>query len=126
MWVETATTRRGHLAESALPFSFDAIGLVLTPGYYFADSFGGRLHGAKASVHEQWTGSFYTEVGVDFVKYTKITNDNDIAFSTVAWTGYELLKGWTVSGGVEYNKNNAHNKDIRASFRMDYRFDHGI
>jgi hypothetical protein len=118
--------RHGHLADLALPLSLEAIHLSIEPGYYFARSFGGTLHGGRALLHEQWTDEFYTEVVVDFTKYTKVTSNNDIAFSSVAWAGYEILKGWTLSGGAEYNKNNEFNKDIRGSFKIEYTFDHKI
>ncbi|OGQ05817.1 MAG: hypothetical protein A3F82_06240 [Deltaproteobacteria bacterium RIFCSPLOWO2_12_FULL_44_12] len=117
--------RHGHIVDAALQLSLDNIGLHIEPGYYFSKSFGGRLHGGRISIHEQFTDKFYTEVGFDFTKYKKITNDNDNAYSGVGWAGYEVAKGLTISGGFEYNKNNSFNKDARGSFRLDYQFDHG-
>ena len=126
MEIQTNVVRRGHVLDSAFQITLDFIGLYIEPGYYFTDSFGGRLHGGRALVHEQFTKELYTEVNVDYSKYTKVTNDNDIAFSTVAWAGYEVIKGLTLSGGFEYNKNNDSNKDYRGSFKVEYRFDHRI
>ena len=123
--IQEDVRRHGHLLDTAFRISWDEIGLHVEPGYYFARSFGGNLHGVRASLHEQFTDRWYAEAGVDFSKYTKITGKNDTAFSTVIWTGYEVVKDLTLSGGFEYNRNTLFDKDIRGSFKVEYRFNYG-
>lgn len=120
--VQDNVRRHGHLADTALQFSWEEIGLHAEPGYYFAKSFGGDLHGVRGSLHEQFTEKLYAELGIDFTTYDKITGDDDNAFSTILWSGYEILKGWTVSAGFEYNRNNLLTRDIRGSFKLDYHY----
>ncbi|MBI5299476.1 MAG: hypothetical protein HY877_04190 [Deltaproteobacteria bacterium] len=117
--------RNSHLADASLRFTANSIGLSITPGYYYERSFGGHLNGAKTNIHEQFTDKFYANLLFDFTKYKKITNNNDNAYSVTGWTGYEVAKGLTLSGGFEYNKNSFFNKDSRGSFRVDYHFDRG-
>lgn len=123
--IQQGAFRSGHLLDTAFLFSFDSIGLHIQPGYYFSNSFGGTLHGARVFVREE-IQKFYADLGVDFTTYDKITGDNDNAFSTVLWAGYEVLKGLTLSGGFEYNRNNAFTRDVRGAFKVDYHFGHKI
>lgn len=114
----------GHLLDTALALSFENIGLNVEPGYYFSSSFGGHLHGVRLGLHEQFTDKLYTEAGVDYTTYVKITGNDDNAFASYLWSGYEVLKGFIVSGGMEYNQNNLFNKDVRGSFKLDYKYAH--
>lgn len=123
--VQKGNFQLGHIADTSLPLTLDSIGLYVEPGYSYARSFGGHFHSARLSLHEQLTEAWYVQTGASFTVYKKVTNDNDNAISSLLWTGYEILKGWTVSGGVEYNKNNEMNRDIRGSFKVAYSFDHG-
>lgn len=116
--------RNGHIVDTSFIFSVPQANLTVEPGYSFSKSFGGRVHGGKLFLHEDFTKKLNADVGIDFVSYRKITNDNDIGFSTVAWGGYQFLKGWTLSGGVEYNKNNVFNEDIRGSFKLEFHYDY--
>lgn len=116
--------RNGHILDVAFQVSFDKIGLEFEPGYYFSKSWGGKVNGARILVHEQFTDAWYADLSFDFSKYTKVTNNNDNAYSTVLWSGYEVLKGLIVSGGFEYNRNAFFNNDIRGSFNVSYEFDH--
>ena len=122
--IQKGTTYRGHLLETGFPVSFEDIGLHLLPTYYFADSFGGRLHGGRLSAREDFTEKFYAEAGSDFATYTKITKDNDTAVATFLWTGFKHLNGFSVAAGAEYNRNNLLQKDVRGMLRLDYHFDH--
>lgn len=124
--IQSRVHRNGHLIDTALHISFDDLGLHIAPGYYFANSFGGTLHGARISIHEQFTDEFYADVGFDFTTYNKITNDNDNAYSLVAWSGYEIFKGWTVAAGFEYNRNNLLTRDIRGSMQISFNYDRNI
>lgn len=124
MKVPSSMSQNGHLLDAAFEVSFDKIGLELTPGYYFSKSWGGKVNGARILIHEQFTGAWYADLSFDFSKYTKVTNNNDNAYSTVFWSGYEVLKGLVVSGGFEYNRNAFFNNDIRGSFNVSYEFDH--
>ena len=124
--IQDGSRHNGHLIDSAFQISLGGIGLDLEPGYYFSQSFGGFLNGVRLFLHEQFTDKWYSEVGFDFASYSKVTHNNDNAFSTVLWTGYELPKGVTLSAGFEFNQNNAFNQDVRGSFKVDYRFKHGI
>ncbi|MDO8520086.1 MAG: hypothetical protein Q7T11_07995 [Deltaproteobacteria bacterium] len=110
----------GHLFEGGFPLYFPKIGLNLIPTYYFTQSFGGRVHGARLDFREQ-ISRWYAEGGIDYSTYVKITGNDDNAFSTFLWSGYELVKGFVFSGGVEYNANNLYEKDIRGSVKLDYR-----
>jgi len=118
--------QQGHLIDAAFQVSVEQVGFHIEPGYYYQKSFGGHLNGVRALIHEQFTDKFYADLGVDFAKYVKITNNNDNAFSTIIWSGYEVVKGLTLSGGFEYNTNTFFNRDIRGSFKVAYVFDHGI
>lgn len=116
--------RRGHLLDAAVQISFERIGLLLEPGYYFAKSLGGDLHGVRGLVREQFTPKFFADLAADYTTYDKITNDNDNAVTLGGWIGYEAIAGLTVSGGFEYNRNNDFTREGRGSFRIDYAFDH--
>ena len=113
----------GHRLDAGLQFSSEQLGLQFEPSYYFIKSFGGKLNGIRAMLREQFNDALYAQLNIDFTKYKKITNDNDNALSFYGWTGYEVLKGFVVSGGFEYNKNNLFDRDARGSFRLDYHFD---
>lgn len=120
------TRSNGHLLDTALKISIDSIGLHLTPGYYFSKSWGGTLHGGRLFALEHFTDKISAEAGFDFTRYSKITGNDDNAYSGVLWTRYTLPKGFAVAGGFEYNSNNAFRRDIRGSFRLDYHFGHAI
>ena len=123
--VQKGDRKLGYLADASLKFSWEELGLTVLPGYYYAKSFGGDLNGTRGMIREDFTEKFYTTAGIDYTKYQKITHDNDTAFSASVWNGVEMLKGWTISGGVEYNHNNFFNKDWRGTFRINYSFDKG-
>ncbi len=116
----------GHLLDTALEISIDSIGLHLTPGYYFSNSFGGTLHGGRLFVMEHFTDKISAEAGFDWTRYSKVTGNDDNAYSGVLWTRYVLPKGFAIAGGFEYNSNNLFRRDIRGSFRLDYHFGHAI
>ena len=120
--VISGTRSNGHLLEVSLPVTLEKIRLSFSPGYYFSKSFGGDLHGVRLSAYEQFTDKFYAEAGVDYTTYNKVTGVNDDAFASGLWTGYEVLKGLTLSGGVEYNKNNQLGRDVRGSFKLQYNY----
>ncbi|MBI4197043.1 MAG: hypothetical protein HY539_04390 [Deltaproteobacteria bacterium] len=120
--IEEETERKGHLLEAGFPLTFDQLGLLIHPSYYFLNSFGGTVHGAKCSLLEEWNEKFSSELSVDFATYTKITSDNDQAFSTVLWTGYRPAENWKISGGAEYNRNNLFDRDVRGSLKLDYHY----
>ncbi|MBI1909472.1 MAG: hypothetical protein HYS22_04825 [Deltaproteobacteria bacterium] len=120
--IQEGIRKNGHLLDTSLEINIDTIGFTFGPGYYFAKSFGGQVHGIRFFGQEQFTEKWTADLGVDYSQYKKVTNDNDYAFSTIAWTGYEVVKGLTVSGGFEFNQNNLFNKDTRGSFKIDYRF----
>lgn len=120
--IQSGTRRPGHLLDTAFQVSWEKVGLFFQPGYYYAKSFGGDLHGVRGSIHEQFTERLYADLGVDFTTYDKITGDDDNAFSTILWTGYEIVKGWTLSGGAEYNRNNIFERDVRGSFKLEYHY----
>ncbi|MDO8644303.1 MAG: hypothetical protein Q7S00_04970 [bacterium] len=122
--IQNTLQRNGHILETAFQIFFDSIGLQIQPGYYFEKSFGGQLHGVRMGFSEQFTDRWTADTTVDYTTYDKVTNNNDNAFSTIVWSGYELLKGWTVAGGFEYNRNNEFKKDVRGSFKVEYAFDH--
>lgn len=124
--VQEGLRRNGHLLEAGLPFSFDSIGLFVMPAYYFADNFGGRYHGVRGMIREEFTEKISAEVGLDYTNYRKVTNDNDFAFSSVVWTEYEFLKGLALAMGFEYNKNNLFNRDIRGSMKLSYHYGHSL
>lgn len=124
--IQDGVRRNGYLLDAGLPLSFEAVGLFVQPGYYFAKSFGGDVHGVRAGLHEDFTDKLSADAGVDFATYDKITSDDDNAFSTVVWTGYEILKGWKVSAGFEYNRNNLFDRDVRGSLKVDYRYDRSL
>ncbi len=118
--------RNGHLLEVGLPVSWETIGLYFQPSYYLSRSFGGNAQGVRLSAHEDLTERWFIDAAVDFASYRKITNDNDIAFSSNFWTGYEILKDWTLAAGIEYNNNNLLTRDVRGSMRIDYHYGHKI
>lgn len=120
--IQQGVHENGHIANGGFQVVFEDIGLFLSPEYYFRKSFGGDLHGVRSSVREEFTEKLWTEIGADFTTYNKITGNDDQAISTVAWAGYTILKGWSVSAGFEYNRNNNFDRDIRGSFRMSYDF----
>lgn len=114
--------RNSHILESGFRWTLAAVNLETEAAYYYSRSFGGHVHGGRLTLMEQFTEKFYADLTGDFSQYRKITNDNDIAFSGVIWTGYEILKDFLVSGGFEYNKNDFFNNEYRGSFRIDYHF----
>lgn len=114
--------RHGHLLEIAFPLTIASIGLAIEPAYYFEKSFGGRLHGGRLVAHEDFTDRLFADAGVDYVTYQKVTRDNDTGLSTWGWAGYEIVKGWRVAAGVEYNKNNAFNQDVRGTLQIGYHY----
>lgn len=124
--VTNGNRQHGHLFEVLLPITLDKIGLFIGPGYYFSKSFGGDLHGIRLSVYEQFTEKLYTEAAVDYTTFDKITGVNDDGFSATLWTGYEVIKGLTLSGGFEYNNNNLFERDIRGSFKLQYHYGRDI
>lgn len=123
----TATNdfKNAHQVDAALQLLLEDVGLRVEPAYYYAKSFGGSLKGARLGLHKTFNDRLYADLTFDFTAYKKITNDNDNAYSTIFWTGYEVAKGLTLSGGMEYNKNNLFDKDIRGSFRLDYHLNRG-
>src|SRR3989338_4806492 len=118
-------TEAGHLAEIALPVSIEKWNLEITPAYYFSKSFGGRVHGARATVNEQWTKNLWTEVSGDYAIYEKVTNNNDNAISTTGWVGYDFARGFHVAAGGEYKHKNFFNRDVRANLSLGYSWDPG-
>lgn len=120
--LQTGVHRSGHLVDIGPSFTVESIGLAVEPGYYYEKSFGGRVHGVRLAAHEEFTPRLTADAGIDYATYRKVTNDNDNAFSSMVWAGYEIVKGWKVSAGVEYNKNNAFNRDVRGSLHIDYRY----
>ncbi len=115
--------RDGHLFDIAFPFSFESIGLYFQPEYYFQQSFGGRAHGVRGTIHEDFPKKVSLDVGVEYTNFKKVTNDNGFAFSTVIWAGYEVIKNLKVSAGFEFNKNPFFNQDIRGSWKISYQYD---
>ncbi|MBI4212216.1 MAG: hypothetical protein HY540_06215 [Deltaproteobacteria bacterium] len=111
----------GHQLNVAVPVSFADLGLHLTPSYYFLQSWGGNVHGARLDVRETWQ-KWFGETSFDFSTHRKVTNDHDRSWSLIGWVGYTLLKEWELAAGMEYNRNNHFNNDVRASFRMSYNF----
>ena len=63
-------------------------------------------------------------MGFDYAKYEKITNHNGNAATLSLWTGYEVIKGLTLSAGWEMNRNVFFDNDVRGSFRIDYVTNH--
>lgn len=124
--IQEGVRENGHLLEIGFPVSVESVGFFCQPAYDFAESFGGNLHGGRVFFHEDFTDRLYGEVAFDFTRYEKITHNDDTALSTLLWAGYEILKGWTVAGGFEYNRNNLFERDLRGSFRIQYHYDHGI
>lgn len=120
--VNGGNRRNGHLLEVAFPITFDSIGLDIGPGYYFSKSFGGDLHGLRIAAHERFNEKWDADLGFDVTTYDKVTGDNDNAFSTVLWTGYEILKDLKLAAGFEFNKNNLFDRDIRGSFKLQYNY----
>lgn len=118
--IQDRVSRNAHLASLALVFSLPSIGLQLEPGYDFKESFGGRLHGTRLLAHQDFLKRFFVDAGVDFAAYEKITRDNDRAFSAAIWSGCEITDSWTISAGLEYNRNNVFLEDIRGSFRLEF------
>ncbi|MBI4238423.1 MAG: hypothetical protein HY696_08405 [Deltaproteobacteria bacterium] len=114
--------RTGHLLEVGIPIRVDRAHLELEPAYYFSKSYGGRVHGVRVLAHERIAKPLWAEVGLDYSSYQKITNESDLAFSTVFWTGYDLPHGWRVAVGGEYNKNNLFDRDLRGSLRVSYHY----
>lgn len=118
-------TDNAHVLDAAVRISIADAGLYIQPGYYFIKSYGGHLQGARMNLHGRFLkNKLYVDLASDFTIYKKITNDDDNAFSTVIWTGYEVVKGLTLSTGFEYNRNNLFTEDIRGSFGIEYRYDH--
>lgn len=124
--VQVGIRRHSHLLDTAFQFSFDNIGLYVEPGVYYSRSYGGQLIGARVFLHEQFTDEWYLDFGVDYSNYSKITNVDDYAISVTFWTGYEVVKGLTISGGVEFNKNTFFKNETRGSFKVEYAFDQKI
>ncbi len=124
--IQNGLWQNGHLFDSIFSIYVDEVGLLIQPGGYFSKSFGGTLYGGRALLHEKFTSKIDAEASVDFTKYSKITGNNDIAFSTVLWAGYEVIKGLKLSAGFEYNINNSFDRDIRGSFMIRHVFKHGI
>lgn len=120
--IQDHTFRSGYVINIDLPITIGDIGFYVQPGYYFTRSFGGTLHGIRATIHEDFTDKLYSDLNFDFTTYDKITNDNDNAFSFVAWTGYEVLKGLVVAAGFEYNRNNLFDRDIRGTMQIKYHY----
>lgn len=114
--------RTGHVVEVGIPVHIRAAHLDFEPAYYFSQSYGGRVHGVRALLHERFMKSWWGELGVDYSSYRKVTNESDVALSTVLWTGYDIGKAWRVAVGGEYNKNNLFNRDLRGSLRVSYRY----
>ncbi|MBI4411131.1 MAG: hypothetical protein HY541_01445 [Deltaproteobacteria bacterium] len=122
--ITSGTHRPGHLLDAGFEITFEEEGLLLSPGYYFRKSYGGTLHGVRALLHEQFTPRFYFSVAGDYAKYEKVTNHNGNAATLSLWTGYEVIKGLTLSAGWEMNRNVFFDNDVRGSFRIDYAFNH--
>lgn len=122
--VQGGLSPNGHLARVGFEVDVDQVGLHIEPSYVYSRSWGGVDQGASFLIHEQFTDELYADVGFDFNTYTKITNNNGKAYSLVLWSGYEVVRGLTLSGGFEYNRNAILKKDIRGSFKVSYVFDH--
>lgn len=118
--------KAGHLIDASLPLSLDVIGMNVRPTYYFMDSFGGRLHGVKLAVHEDFNDRIFADALADFSFYNKITGSNTNASSTGAWAGVEILKNLRLSAGFEYNRNAWFDRDIRSTFKIEYGYGHEI
>ncbi|MBI2981227.1 MAG: hypothetical protein HYY44_02825 [Deltaproteobacteria bacterium] len=122
MEVREGDRRGAHLAEVVLPFSVGSLELDFGPQYSFAKSFGGDVHGIRFFLHKTVFKKGYGEFSVDYATYDKITSDNDQAFSTIAWTGYEFPHHLRLSIGGEYNRNNILEQDVRGSMKLEYRY----
>lgn len=124
--VQGGVSRNGHILDISFQIDFDDIGLHVEPGFAYAKSFGGTEHDGRILIHEQFTDELYASVSFDFSSYKKITNNNGKAYSTILWSGYEVIKGLILSGGFEYDRNAFLAKDIRGSFKISYAFDQNI
>ncbi|MBI2082164.1 MAG: hypothetical protein HYT76_01210 [Deltaproteobacteria bacterium] len=122
MEVREADHRRAHLLEIGFPFSLENLELDFGPQYSFAKSFGGDVHGIRFFVYKTLLKKGYGELSFDYATYDKITSDNDSAFSTIVWTGYEFPHNLRLSIGGEYNRNNLLERDVRGSLKLEYRY----
>lgn len=113
-----ATT--GHLADAGIGFSILPINMDVSAGYSFYDSYGGMAHDFVLAIHEEPIDKLYIDAGGNVTKYSKVTNVKDVGYSAYLTSGYELLKGFILSVGGEYLKNNTFNKEFRATAMLSY------
>lgn len=114
--------KNGFNNELGLRYYFEKIRLDSALTYYFYRSYGGTLHGVNLDLYEKWSRRFYTRLFVDFMTYTKITNNDDTGLNLLLEAGINIIPGLTFSAAAEYARNDVFRNDLRGTFILDYTF----
>jgi len=120
--IQTPLTTSANLADAILCMDITPIRLDATIGYTFYDSYGGKAHDVIATLHDEPFDKFYIDLGVNYTRYSKITNVKDNAYDVSLIAGYEILKDLVLSAGGEYLRNNVFSSEFRATALLSYNF----
>ncbi len=113
----------GINAKTAVSYRFDPIKLDMDAAYSFVTSYGGTANGARVMFYEEWTDAFFSSLFADYVRYSKITGDNNDGFDVGFTSGMKFAPAFTASGTLEYLKNDVFDDELRGLFKLDYLFD---
>src|SRR3989338_6789498 len=116
-------SKNGYNNSMGASYLFKKIKLETALNYNFYKSYGGTLHGFSLSLYEDWTRDFYTRAFVDFITYTKVTNNDDKAFDALLEVGYQLRRGLRLAAVAEYVNNNVRETDLKGTIKLNYLFD---
>lgn len=114
---------RTNIADVGFTSSIPDIGLTAHLTYMLRKSYGGKAQGGLFGVREDFTDRLYAATDLNYVKYNKITNDNDWAISSITQAGFEVMKGLLIAAFFEFNRNDMFNRDIRGTLQLQYVFD---
>lgn len=120
--VLAGSMRNGWNAETGAAYSFNKIHLDTEVAYYLLRSYGGTLHGVRLFLNEDWTERIFSNVLVDLITYSKVTNDDSTGMDVQLTAGVHVLPGLRVAGSFEYLRNDIFKNDLRGILRLDYMF----
>lgn len=119
-------TRYGHLANASVSTIISPIHTTADITYRFLDSFGGRAHDVGVDLDFapfDWA-SLYSSSNI--TKYTKVTNNNDTAFSTILGTTMQPLAWMNTDLFGELLKNDAFANEWRVGGVLSITLDHTL
>jgi len=110
--------KKGYRADGGVGHFWSAAKLSSTAQYYYADSFGGTVHGAMFEWLYQEVRKLELQLNVDVSTYSKITNQKNNAVSVVGGARYEFNPRCFLMLGGEFNNNAWFDEEARVTMQL--------